>query len=398
MTRFSDPAEGLGLRKHWRLDADVVFLNHGSFGACPTPVLAEQARWRERMEAEPVRFFIREYEEALDAAKHVFAAFVGARASDLAFLPNATSGVNTVLRSLRWSPGDELLTTDHAYGACRNALEFVAARSGAVVRVARIPLPVSSPDAIVEAVLAAVTARTRLALIDQITSPSALVLPVEAIVRALAERGVDTLVDAAHAPGMVALALDASGAAYTTGNCHKWLCAPKGAAFIHVRADRQSQIRPLAISHGATATAAGRTRFQLEHDWTGTDDPSAWLSVPAAIQFVGALLPGGWPALQRRNHALACAGRERLLRVLQTPPICPDAMLGSMTAVTLPGASADATVPRIDPLQERLWREHRIEVPVQRAPDGSGARLLRISAAAYTSLDDIESLAAALSD
>jgi isopenicillin-N epimerase len=397
VTLFLDPAAGRELRSQWRLDPDVVFLNHGSFGACPTAVLEEQAHWRERMEAEPVRFFMREYEAALDTAKQALAEFVGARAPDLAFVSNATSGVNTVLRSLPWGPGDELLTTDHAYGACRNALEFVAVQAGATVRVARLPFPVTSPEEIVEAVLAEVSGRTRLALVDQITSPSALVLPVDSIVRALAERGVDTLVDAAHGPGMVPLALDNTGAAYTTGNCHKWLCAPKGAAFLHVRRDRQSAIRPLAISHGATATVPGRTRFELEHDWTGTDDPSAWLSVPAAIRFLGGLLPGGWPALLRRNHLLACAARERLLSVLQTPPICPESMLGSMAAVMLLGAAGQPVAAEIDPLQERLWQERRIEVPIQRAPGNPGLRLLRVSAAAYTTLDEVDVLAAALS-
>ncbi|MEZ4265841.1 MAG: aminotransferase class V-fold PLP-dependent enzyme [Myxococcota bacterium] len=393
---------GLAIRHHWRLDEDVVFLNHGSFGACPIPVLAEQARWRERMEAEPVRFFMREYEDALEHAKQALASFVGASSADLAFVSNATAGVNTVLRSLPWRAGDELLTTDHAYGACRNALEFVAERAGATVKVARLPFPVDSPDAALQAILDSVTERTRLALIDQITSPSALVLPVDAIVRALADRGVDTLVDAAHAPGMVPLALDATGAAYTTGNCHKWLCAPKGAAFLHVRPDRQSKIRPLAISHGATATTPGRTRFQLEHDWTGTDDPSAWLSVPAAIDFLGGLVPGGWPALLRRNHELAVSARERLLLAVGTPPICPASMLGSMAAVSLP-AAADIPGGRghehtrgIDPLQDRLWQEHRIEVPVQPAPSRPELRLLRVSAAPYSTLADVERLAEAL--
>ncbi|MCB9787013.1 MAG: aminotransferase class V-fold PLP-dependent enzyme [Deltaproteobacteria bacterium] len=392
--------EGATMRRHWGLDEDVVFLNHGSFGACPLPVLAEQRAWRERLEAEPVRFFVREYEDALDHAKAELARFIGADAHDLAFVANATTGVNTVLRSLELRPGDELLITDHAYGACRNALEFVAARAGATVRVARLPSPVGSSDAIVDAMLSEAGTRTRLALIDQITSPSAWVLPVDALVEALQARGIDTLVDAAHAPGMVAMDLRATGAAYTTGNCHKWLCAPKGAAFLHVRADKQAQIRPLVISHGATAALAGRSRFELEHDWTGTSDPSAWLSVPSAIAFMGSLLPGGWPALRARNHALACSARDRLLARLGTEALCPREMLGSMAAVRVPALTERPDSPPaptdVDPLQERLWRDHRIEVPVQPSPGRPGERLLRVSTQAYTTMDDIQRLIDAL--
>ncbi|HEY0443205.1 MAG TPA: aminotransferase class V-fold PLP-dependent enzyme, partial [Candidatus Limnocylindrales bacterium] len=222
----------------WLLDPAVTFLNHGSYGACPRPVLEAQAAWRERMEREPVRFLGRDLERFLEAARADVGAFLGANPDDLAFVTNATTGVNTVLRSLRFEPGDELLATDHEYNATLNALAEIAARDRATVRIAHVPFPLRDPDQVTAAILGAVTPRTRLLLVSHVTSPTGLVFPLGDIVRELAARGVDTLVDAAHSPGMVPVDLDALGAAWWTGNAHKWLCAPKGAAVLHVRRDR----------------------------------------------------------------------------------------------------------------------------------------------------------------
>jgi isopenicillin-N epimerase len=378
----------------WPLERGVAFLNHGSYGACPREVLDCQAELREEMEAEPVRFLGRELDDRLDAARAALAAFVGADPDDLAFISNATSGVNAVLRSLTLSPGDELLTTDHAYGACRNTLDFVAARAAAKVTVAVIPFPVVSADAIVDAVVAKVTPRTRLALLDHITSPTGFILPMERLIAELGRRGVETLVDGAHAPGMIALDLRALGATYYSANCHKWICAPKGSAFLWVRRDRQAEIHPLTISHGATGVRPDRSRFRLEFDWTGTQDPTAWLTVPKAIEYMGGLVPGGWPALMARNRALALAARELLCVAAGSPPLCPDAMIGSLASVILPDRPTKETGWRLrDPLQARLFDHWGIEVPIMRWPV---KRLLRISAQLYNSPEQYAHLAQAL--
>jgi isopenicillin-N epimerase len=383
------------IREPFLLDPEWDFLNHGSFGACPRAVLDVQADLRQRMEHQPVRFLDNEHEALLDGARRALAAFVGADPEGLAFVPNATTGVNAVLRSLPLGPGDALLVTDHAYGACRNALDDAAVRAGARVVVARIPFPLADPAEVVDAVLGAVVPGTRLALIDHVTSPTGLVLPVAGIVEALQFRGIDALVDGAHAPGMVPLDVRALGAAYYTGNCHKWLCAPKGAGFLWVRPDRRDGVRPVVISHGATSRRTDRSRFLLEFDWVGTGDPTAFLSVPAAIGFMGTLLPGGWPALMGRNRALALRARDILCAALDVPPPCPDAMIGSLAAVPLPDRP-DGRPRRpplfLDPLQEALQERTRIEVPVMAWP-APPRRLLRVSAQAYNAPDQYVRLA-----
>jgi len=327
----------------WRLDPAVTFLNHGSYGACPEPVLASQRAWRDRLESEPVRFMERILPDALADARQRIGAFLGADPAGLAFVSNATSGVNTVLRSLRFEPGDELLTNDHEYNATLNALASIAERDGARVVVAHVPLPIASAAEALAAIVDAVTPRTRLALISHITSPTALVLPIAEIVAALDARGVDTIVDAAHAPGMVPLDVDGLGAAYWTGNGHKWLCGPKGAAMLWVRADRRERIHPLVISHGANEPVDGRERFRLEFDWTGTSDPTPQLALADAIDWMGDQDPGGWPAIRAANRALALAGRDRLASALGLTPIAPDEMTGSMAALLLPGRTDEPT-------------------------------------------------------
>jgi len=382
----------------WPLDPDVTFLNHGSFGSCPLAVQEFQRELRDRMERQPVKFFVRDLEELLDWARIRLAKFLGGKAENLVFVPNATSGVNAVLRSLTFEPGDELLVTDHEYNACRNALDFVAERTGAKVVVAKIPFPLASAEEIIEAVMGAVTWRTRLALLDHVTSQTGLVLPIEFLVRELNARNVDTLVDGAHAPGMVPLDLHALNAAYYTGNCHKWICAPKGAAFLHVRADRQKAIRPLVISHGANSQRTDRSRYLIEFGWMGTGDPTAALSVPKAIEVVRSLRPGGWKEVMAHNRELALAARRKLCDALQIPLPCPDEFIGSLASVPIPDARSSKPSKNplyLDPLQDRLLEEFGIEVPVIPWP-APPKRLLRVSAQLYNSLPQYEKLAGAL--
>ena len=384
-----------GLARYWTLDPSVNFLNHGSFGACPSAVLERQREIQARLEREPVQFMLHELPKRLDEGLAALGAFLGADPLDLAFVNNASSGVNTVLRSLDFAPGDELLTTDHAYNACANALRYVAERTGAKVVVAKIPFPITSWSQAFDAVMAAVTPKTKLALLDHVTSPTALVLPIELLVPALAQKGIDSLVDGAHAPGMLDLDLTKLGAAYYTGNCHKWMCAPKGAAFLHVRRDRQAGIRPLVISHGANAELKGKSRFRVEFDWTGTDDPSPFLCVAESIRHVGSLLDGGWPAIRARNHAAAIESQKILADALKIALPAPPDMLGSMAAVPLSDGTGDPSHFAIDALAMRLFTEHRIEVPVFYWPKAP-KRILRVALPLYAGVDQVKALAAHL--
>ena len=303
-------------RSPWLLEPGISYLNHGSFGACPEPVLEAQRVWRERMEAEPARFLDRELERHLDDARERVAAFLGADADGIAFVPNATTGVSTVLASLRFQPGDELLAGDHEYNATLNAMRAAAERDGARLVIVHVPFPIHDPSQVVEAYLEAVTPRTRFALVSQVTSPSALVMPVGAIVRELDRRGVDTMVDGAHAPGMVPVELGSLGAAYWTGDGHKWLCAPKGSGILHVRSDLRAGIRPLAVSHGANDERRDRPRYRLLFDWVGTTDPTPHLALPAAIRYVGGIHDEGWAGLMASNAAMTRRARDVLCAAL----------------------------------------------------------------------------------
>ncbi len=382
------------MKEHWLLEPTITYLNHGSFGAAPKVVLAKQDELRTQLEREPVRFMVRELEPLLDDARAMLAAFVGADTESIAFVPNATAGVNAVLRSLDLDKHDELLVTSHEYNASRNALEYVAGLAGAKVVPVEVPFPIQSPDEVIDRVMERVTGRTRLLLIDHVTSQTGLIFPIAGLIDALNKRGIDTLVDGAHAPGMFPVHLNELGAAYYTGNLHKWVCAPKGAAFLYVRANRRRGIHPVVISHGANATRTDRSRFHLEFDWPGTFDPTACLCVPAALRFMASLADGGWPEVMRRNHELALRARDLLCEQLGIDKPAPDEMLGSMAAMPLPDGPPYVPTLFGDPLQDALF-ERQIEVPIVPWPQ-QPKRVLRVSAQLYNTIDNYEMLAKAL--
>jgi isopenicillin-N epimerase len=385
------------LIRHFRLDPNTVYLNHGSFGACPTPVVEAQARHRDRMEADAVRFFVEDIWGLLDGSRVALAPIVGTSGANLVFVPNATTGVTTVLHNLGLRPGDEILVTGNEYTACVNNCRALAARAGATVVTATLPWPIAGPEAVVDAVLSKVTARTRVAMFSLVTSATGTRLPVEALLTALNERGIDTILDAAHGPGCVPMDLDAWNPTFATGNCHKWLCAPKGAAFLSVRPDRQAGFRPLVLSNDAERLpeAAGRTRrphWHHEFDYTGTDDVTARISIADAAAFMLTVLPagGGLDGVMAANHALCLRARDLVCARLGVAPPVPDAMLGPMATITLPKA-----VDAVD-LWKRLYGRHRVQIPVWAAP--GGATLIRLSAQVYNDFGQYEYLAGALAE
>jgi isopenicillin-N epimerase len=311
-------------------------------------------------------------------------------------VPNATTGVNAVLRSLEFRAGDELLTTDHEYNACKNVLELAAARAGARVVVAKVPFPLSSEDEVVAAIASAVTERTRILLVDHITSPTGLVFPIARIAAEMAARNVDVLVDGAHAPGMLDLSLEALSkhVAFYTANCHKWLCAPKGSAFLWVREDRQREIRPHVVSHGMNVPRTDRPRFHLEFDWPGTVDFTPALCIPACIDFFRSVCPT-W---REQNRALVLEARKILCHALGVPVPAPESMIGSLASIPLTDAKECTSFHLAygDDLQRRLWEDHRIEVPVFPWP-APPKRVLRVSAQLYNAREEYVKLADRLS-
>jgi isopenicillin-N epimerase len=370
---MASPELGRAIRHAWRLDPEFVTVNHGSFGATPECVLDEQTLWRRRMEAQPTRFMGTVLPAALRKSAARLGAFLGARAEDIAFVDNATSGCNAVLRALSLKPDDEVLVLDHGYGAVRNAVRYVTERAGARMTEATIPFP--RVDGLVAAVTAALRPRTRLVVLDHITSGSALVMPVDRIIAACHDADVPVLVDGAHGPGHVEVDLNGLGADWYTGNCHKWVCAPKGCAFLWTSPARQGDTHPTVISHGF-----GRGYLQ-EFDWTGTRDPSAFLSIGAALDFHEAL---GGAALRRRNIALAAEAASLVARRLNTETIVAEPG-GAMRLVRLPvGPDTQALAMRAALLRAGT------DAPVHAI---GGGLWLRLSAFAYNEMEDYARLA-----
>jgi isopenicillin-N epimerase len=381
------PPQSLGenLRQHWLLKEDVAFLNHGSFGACPIPVLNEQQKWRANLEAQPIELLGRQCELLILSAK-VALWHLAMREQDFGFVTNATEGVNAVLQSLIFKPGDELLTTNHVYNAVRKAMQHVAARSGASYREVAIPLPLQSSDQIADAVISSLSPRTRLLLIDHVTSPTALIFPVQKISDVCQERGIDVIIDGAHAPGMMELNVPAQRASFYAGNLHKWVCAPKGCAFLWVHRQRQKDIHPLIISHHY------QTSFEKEFGWQGTRDISGVLSIFEAIEFFDQF---GWDNVMRHNHQLATWAQHMLCQRWNTIPMTPldGSLIGAMATLRLPLRFQHIDQSACEKLQQRLYDEFKVEAPLILWDNHA---YVRISCQIYNTPRDYERLGEAI--
>jgi isopenicillin-N epimerase len=375
------------MRDLFLLDPDLVFLNHGSFGACPREVLEVQQRWQRQMERNPVTFLGRQSAHLLSEARDALGAAVGARGADLIFVPNSTTGVNIVARSLALQHGDEVLTTDLEYGACDATWLRACAESGAQYRRVEIPLPFRSGQ-VLERLMAAVTARTRLIYLSHITSTTALILPVAEVCAAARQMGVPTLVDGAHAPGQIPLDIEAIGADFYVGNCHKWLCAPKGSAFLHARPECQDWLHATVTSWGYATHSGGhsgfdaylgRTEFERRLQWQGTRDISPWLAVPAAIGFQER---HDWPTVRKQCHARAREALHALTARHGLAPVAADEDWAQMVAIPVPPQDPET-------LRRRLHDESGIEIPVTAH---AGQVFVRLSVQGYNTRDDVERL------
>lgn len=381
------------MRDLFLLDPSVVFLNHGSYGACPRPVFETCQQWQREMERNPAEFLGRRSAGLLAAARQRLGDFLRVDGAHLVFLPNASHGVNTVARSLALQPGDEVLSTDHEYGACDATWDFVCRHTGAEMRRVAVPLPYE-PERWTPRLLDAVTPRTRVLFVSHISSTTALTFPVQQLCQAARERGITTVIDGAHAPGQMALDLAAVGADFYTGNCHKWLCAPKGAAFLHARPERQAELDAPVVSWGYVAGSAGhtgfdaytgRTTFERRLQWQGTRDLAAFLSVPAAIDFQQA---HDWPARRQRCHGMAVALQHRVVARNGLAPIAPDDVFGQMVPIPVRASDAGA-------LRQWLFERHRIEVPV--TTHGT-QHFVRVSVQAYNTEAELAALESALAE
>lgn len=373
------------LKSLFLLDPEVHFLNHGSFGACPIPVFEVYRTWQRRLERQPVLFLGREYDSLLREARAALGAHLNAEADDLVYIPNATHGANIVARSLRLQPDDEVLTSDHEYGACDLTWEFVCGKTGAKYVHQSIRLPVQTEEEIVSQFWAGVTGRTRVIYLSHITSPTALRLPVERICALARQAGILTVIDAAHSPGQIAVDLQALGADVVFGNLHKWMMSPKGAAFLYARPEIQPMLEPLVVSwgYGNRSPLASGSRFVDMFQWSGTHDPSAALSVPAAIGF---MQEQAWERVRRDCHTLLIQAVERVCSLTGMPPLYPlDGSLFSQMAIAPLPVETDLTA-----LKARLYDEYRVEVPLIQWND---RKFVRISIQGYNAPEDVDALA-----
>lgn len=394
----------MSFRHHWQLREDLDFMNHGSFGATPRVVLQKQREYQDALECDPIEYLApeRQLGPKLDRVRKCLARLLGGTAANFGFVRNATDGVNAVVRSFDFRQGDEVVVTSHGYNACINALRFAAERSGATVRVANIPFPISDPQQVIDAVEASCTAKTRLVLVDHVTSPTGLVFPVKQIIDNAHRDGIRVMVDGAHAPGMLKLDLDSLGADYYTANHHKWLCAPKTSGFLYVDPQWQDSVRSTIISHSENMPHPGRSKFMSRFDWGGTYDPTPLMCVVDSVDFLSGLFPGGTEELMQRNRTLALESRSLLCDVLGIDAPSPDDMIGSLVTLPLsddwsakllsgkPGSGKPGS--GISQIQRRFYQEHQFEFPVLNGQESDGV-MIRISLQAYNDLEQVNRLA-----
>lgn len=399
---FNLPKTRPELAVHWELDPAVTFLNHGSYGAVPTAVRQAHDAYRKRMEREPVRFFKVDLEHLMDGLRKTLGGFLKCDPMGIAPVANATIALSTILTNTDWKPGDEVIVTDHEYASGVNELQRMAPKTGLRVVTVKIPMPCAGPEVVLDAVLDAITPRTKMVLISHITSPTSLILPVEQIVWRCRELGIETLVDGTHAPGQIDVDVARMNPTYYVGSGHKWLSAPKGTGFMYVAPEKRDGFRTLALSSRAAKIRPDRSLFLRDFDYMGTDDYTNILAMKDAIEFLGGLYPGGWDELRRRNHEMVIRGR-RIVADAVAPfypgmnPACPESMIGCMATILLPDACPEmAARPTLydDPLQDALIEQHRVAVPIWRL--NNVQRVLRISAQAHNCLNDYERLAEAL--
>lgn len=365
-------------RDEFLIRDDIIFFNHGAFGACPKAVFAQYQAWQLELERQPIDFLLRRRAGLMEQARARIAAYFSVPADDIVFVSNATTGLSRAIRSLPLQAGDELLTTDHEYGAVNRLLDFVAGRKGARIVRSKARLPYTSDAAFVDDLFADATPKTRAIVISHITSPSSLIFPVEQVCRRARQRGITTIIDGAHAPGQLPVDLSAIGADMYSGNFHKWLCAPKGSGFLHVRPEHQALIDPLVISHGVYQGS----EFVERNEWLGTRDIAAFLTVPAAIEFQR---EHNWRQITAECHQLAALAQSRLCDCFGLAPYSEN-QFSQMVTIPLPECDVES-------IRQKLYCEHRIEAPLGSFLDRCG---IRVSVAAYNSAEEIDLLVDAL--
>jgi isopenicillin-N epimerase len=375
------------LKRDFLLNPEIIYLNHGSFGACPKPVFEVYQAWQRELEKQPVEFLGRRMIELMARARKALAEFLGVMTDNVVYFSNPTTTANMIARSLDLKPGDEILTTDHEYGAMNRTWHFVCLMTGAKYIQQTIPLPLTSHEDLLEQFFAGVTSRTKVVFVSHITSPTALIFPIKDLCQQARQAGLISIVDGAHAPGQISLNLDDIGADLYIGACHKWLCAPKGAAFLYARPEIQPSLNPLVVSWGYESENPGSSQFIDYHEWQGTRDLAPFLSVPAAIDYQN---NNNWHAVRLNSHSLASQTRQRINHLTGLEPICPDSInwYVQMTSIRLPSGID------IEWLKENLYNKFRIEVPVFSWNDHP---MIRVSFQGYNDQSDADALLEALS-